>query len=371
MIDGRAVGDGTPLSVRPVTVALVGLVLVAAFVIRNLIAFGGDPAVFLAVGEDAGAARDYAVSRLGDGIHLVPGVGHDGRFFFAQANDPLLRDPETHAVVLDRPLYRSQRMLFPLFAGLAGLLPPVGVMWGILALSVLTFAVGTFATSLVAQTMGGSPWWGLAFPLNIGVISELLAGGSGHLGLALVLLSVAALQRGRTGASLVALAGAALTREVMLVAAAGITVWLWQRGHRRQAGLHLVVPGLMVGLWALYVRVRLGWAIGVGEVEELGWPLRGLVDAAVLWPGDLQNLLVGVLVVVIMILFVVRFVNSGWLVGYAAVGFVPIALLLSRQVWFSYYDITRAVSPVITAYLLMAFAARGRNDEAILLEVRR
>jgi hypothetical protein len=49
------------------------------------------------------------------------------------------------------------------------------------------------------------------------------------------------------------------------------------------------------------------------------------------------------------------------LVGLAFVGFVPLALLLTEPVWRSYFDVTRAIAPVITAFILLAFAAKASS----------
>lgn len=363
------------LVIRPewraaLVVALVSLALVCVLVVRNLMAFDWNPSVFLALGADVNASRDYAIELLGNHLDLRSGLGHDGKFFFAQANDPFLTDPEVHAAVLDRPVYRSQRILFPLIGGGFGLLSPWGVVWGMLTLSVLTFGLGAFATSLVSQGMGGSAWWGLAFTLNLGVISELLVGGAGHLGLALVMASIAFLQRGRPGLSVAALSAAVLTREVLMIAVVGIALWLWRKSFRRLAMTHLAVPALAVLAWGLYVRSRIGWMTGVSEVEELGWPLVGFLEAARLWPYSLTNGAAGLAVFLLVILFIRRALRSDWLVGYAAAGFVPVVFLLTLQVWFGYFDITRAVSPVITAFLLMAFAARSPSTEHRALEER-
>ena len=354
----------TPSTRLPLIVSLVVLGLMTLFVIRNLAASEWNPTVFLAIGAEVAPTRDYAVDLLGEDVNFRAGRGHDGKFFFAQANDPFLLAPDDHAAVLDRPVYRSQRVLFPLLAGVGGILPPWGVVWGMLTLSVISIAAGTFATALVAQGMGASAWWGLAFGLNIGVISELLVGGAGHLGLALMMFGVAALQRSSIGWSIAAMTGAVLAREVLLIGVAGVAFWLWRRSQPRWALLHVVVPSLAVIAWGAYVRARIGWMTGISEVEEIGLPFSGFIGAARLWPTSPYDMMVGVTIITILILFVRRFlVSPEWLVGYVAVGFVPVAVLLTRQVWFSYFDITRAVAPVITAFLLMAFAARPSGME--------
>jgi hypothetical protein len=365
VIDEAPADTGRRRAVTPLLVALVALLLASAFVVRNLADADWDPTVFVAFGTDDELNRQYATELLGPDIELRVGLGHDGRFFFAQANDPLLLDPETHAAVLDRPVYRSQRMLFPLVAGGAGLFAPWAVVWGMLAVGVGSLVAGTFATSLVAQGMGGSAWWGLAFGLNVGVISELTVGGGGHLGFALVMCSIAAIQRGHTGWSVAALTGAVLAREVLLISVAGIAVWLWQRSERKLALLHAFVPLGSVAAWAVYVRARIGWMTGISEVQEIGLPFVGFARAAARWPEYPMNMAVGIAIVVLLALFIRRALGSRWLVSYAAAGFVPLASLLTLQVWFSYYNITRAVVPVITAFLLVAFAARSAGVENV------
>ena len=349
----------------PLSVGLVSLLLIALFVGRNLVEFDGDPTVFITIGEESGPARDYAELLLGNDVHLTPEIGHDGRFFFAQANDPFLTDPDEHAAVLDRPVYRYQRMLFPTLAGLFGLLSPWGVVWGMLTLSLLTFGAGTYAAAMVARGMGGSAWWGLAFGLNVGVLSELLVGGSGHLAAALLFAAVAALQRDRPGWSTIFLTLAVLTREVMLVGAFGIGSWLWQQRRRRWALRHWTVPLLAAGAWAVFVRSRIGWKVGADEVEEIGWPLGGVIEALGRWSEDPLSAAVGLVVLAVLVLFCVRMLKAPSLVGYAVVGFVPLALVLTSQVWLNYFNISRAVSPLITAYLLMAFAARDQPSRPV------
>lgn len=350
-------GPGTA-AVKPLSVATAMLVLLGVWLVRNLELTEWNPTLMVAVASVEGPSLDYSASLLGDHVDYRLGKGHDGKYFFAQANDPWLADPETHAATLDRPVYRSQRMLYPMLAGGFGLFDPWGAVWGLLAVSTLAIVVGTYATALVAAGMGASPWWGLAFGLNIGVVSELLVGGGGHLGFALVMFGIAAIQRGRLGWSVAALTGAVLAREVLLICVAGIAIWLWRHRGFRTAFVHALVPGFSVLVWALYVRSRIGWMSGVSQVEEIGWPFQGFIDAFEYWSNRPLNMAVGIAMMLLLLVFALRFIrHPDTLVGMVAIGFVPLATLLSLQVWFNYFDITRAVSPVITAYVLLAFAS--------------
>ena len=342
-------------------VGLVGLVLASGAIIRNLVVTDWNATIFVAFGEGAPETLAYGEARLPN-LEPRSEMGHDGKFFFIQANDPWLADPADNASVLDRPLYRSQRMFFPMLAGGFGLFGPETIVWTMLILNVLALGAGTWLTALVAKEMGGSVWWGLAFGLNVGLVSEMLVGGAGALAMMFVMAAVLAVHRGSAASVAVLLGAAALTREVMLVSAAGLAWWWWRRRDRRGAILIAMVPGVAVVAWAVYLRFRLGWHAGSAQVQELGLPFVGFARAFQLWiQGYAVNLMAGVAIMMLMVLFLRRLRISDWPVAWAAAGFVPVAVLFTRQVWFSYFDITRAVAPLITAFLLVVFAA-GRRE---------
>ena len=104
------------------------VLIASSFAARLLSDADGDVTVFAAFGEDDVATRNYAEDRLGD-VYLREDLGHDGRFFFVQSNDPWMLDPVENISVVDRPLYRAQRMLYPRLAGGAGLFNPESITW--------------------------------------------------------------------------------------------------------------------------------------------------------------------------------------------------------------------------------------------------
>ncbi len=109
------------------------------------------------------------------------------------------------------------------------------------------------------------------------------------------------------------------------------------------------------GLWAIYLRFRLGWTQSVSQVQEIGLPFRGLAKAFAGWIGDPMNLVVGITVMLVLVLFTRRALRSDHLVGWAFVGFAVLAAVFTEQVWRSYFDITRAIAPLITAFVLLVF----------------
>jgi hypothetical protein len=333
-------------------IGVIALILASIYAIQVLADADWDATVFVGLGEDAEEIRAYAEDRLGP-VQLRPQLGHDGRFFFVQANDPWILSPEDNAYILDRPLYRSQRMFYPSLAGGFGTFGPEAIVWAMLLVNLVAMGFGAWAVAEIAVVIGRSTWWGLAFPLNLGFISELGVGGAGIVAGAAAFGALALLMKGNTWAAVVLLTVAALSREVMLVVAAGAAFYLWRREEKGRARVVVGMPlGAVVG-WAFYLRLRMGFDSGLAELQEVGIPFVGLVDAFESWVNDPLDLIVGVTVLLVLGLFVVRAILHDNLIAWAFIGFVPLTMMLTEQVWHSYFDITRAVAPVLTAFVLL------------------
>jgi hypothetical protein len=114
----------------------------------------------------------------------------------------------------------------------------------------------------------------------------------------------------------------------------------------------------VVGVWAVYLRLRLGWASGANEAGfAFEPPFVGLVKAIPAWFDSPLDMVAGVTVLLLLGAYLYRTLKSNALVGWAFIGFVPLAFVLSERVWIYYFDSTRAVAPLITAFVLMVFLA--------------
>lgn len=347
------------LEAQVLIVGLLGLGIALAYGLRILIPAGMDPSSFLALGKDAPRQTAYAKALLGD-VVVREALGHDGKFFFAQANDPWFLAPQEHAAVLDRPSYRGQRMAYPTLASGLGLLPPKVVVWTLPSLNVLAIAIGTVGTALLARRIGSSPWLGLAFPLNLGVLSELDIDGAGALALMFGVLGVLSLEIGRLVASAVWMSAAVLSREVMLAFVAGVCFMLWRR-RRRIPWWLVAVPTTAVLLWAGYVRLRLGNLPTEANRELASYPFQGLIAAVNYWRTEVTDLLVILVLIALTLAFTVRAVRSKQLLAWGALPMVALATMLSVYVWREPYDIARALAPIFTAYPILLFTTTTRE----------
>jgi hypothetical protein len=333
--------------------------------LRLLAVSDWDPTAFTAFGDDAIEITEYAEKALGREVRTRILQGHDGKFFFVQANDPWILDHEANASVLDRPIYRSQRMLYPALAGGVGLFSPEVIVWALICVNVAALAAGSWAVGSIAEMHGASGWWGLGFVFNVGLLSELYIDGAGIVAFALACLGALALEKERPGLAAISFAGAALTREVML-AFVGLIVVLWII-RRRKVPLLIGGPALLTVVgWALYIRARIPEDPDVDQVKELTLvPFSGVVEAITSGRAVISDFLLMVLFLALMVVVTVRALKSDVYLTWGAIGFAILAPFLSVFVWQKSYDISRALAPLVTAFLVEFALARNRSKELV------
>ncbi|NNL97991.1 MAG: hypothetical protein HKO63_07285 [Acidimicrobiia bacterium] len=343
-------------------IALAALAAASVIVVAQMVALDTDASLYLSFGAESAETLAYGESRLGE-VYVKPNLGHDGRLFYIAAHDPFILDPDSYQELFERPVYRSQRGLFPVIASPALLFGEWPLVWWMLVMNVLAIGAGTFVTARIAEHLGLSPWLGLAFAANPGIWAELSAGGSGALAWALASAAVLALLRGRLRWSIALLAAAALSREAMLLVAIGLAAGTWRTDRRRALWLAAVPIGAVVA-WGIYVRIRLGEPLWTNESRELAAPFVGLVDAAREWidRSDPMRAAVAGLYLVLGFRVFQLARSTRHLIGWAVIGFVLLIPFLSGVVWFDIWDISRALLPLVTALALLAGLEPARAD---------
>lgn len=347
--------------------ALLGILVSAGLVSRLLASNDWNPTTTIKFGEAFPEQNAYAEDLLGP-IVLAPQAGHDGKFFFSQAMDPFYLSPQMHAIYLDRPTYRAQRMLYPTLASLGGLLGPTATAWGLIVVNILGMGVGTALTGRLAVAMGLSPWFGSAFLLNPGLLVALNIDGAEIVALAALLAGVLAAVEDRPRLAAAALSAAALARETMILGAVGLVVyWAWQR---RRVPLVMIVPFAAVAIWWLYLRLQIADGV-VQDTRALAAPLQGFVGAFQRWitvPDSTVDMLMGLILLFASVAIAIRAVVRPTPLGLSVAGFAALALILSEPVWARYFDSSRALAPVLTAYVLLVPSRRtgdGARREAV------
>ena len=359
---GESTGAFTPW-----LVGLVGLAFVGYIAFGLLSGADWNPTALIKFGESNGALREYAEEHFGD-VVLAGGEGHDGKFFFIQASDPFYLEPDENAFLLDRPTYRAQRMLYPTVAGGLGMFSPGVTAWMLVILNIVAVGAGTYLTSRVAMVLGLSPLFGLAFLINPGVFVSSVIDTAEVFAMVFLMAGILlAIERKHTSAA-VLFTLSALSRETMLLCAIG---WVFfELVHSRKVRWEMSLPFLAVGAWWLYLRVRIGnLADGVQDVRALGAPFEGLANAFQDWvsrPEKLDDLIVGLALVGIFVFFAYLAFTRRSLIPLMAAGFGLVGILMVDEVWISYFDSSRALTPLITLFFLaVPFSLRPHSGRIV------
>ena len=322
-----------------------------------------NPSVLIKFPEARPEQLGYGNEMLGE---VVPagGDGHDGKYYFMQAMDPFYMQPEDHAFLLDRPSYRAQRMVYPTVAGGFGLLPAEATAWSLWGVNMIALAIGGWLTARLAVELGLSPWFGLAFVFNPGILVSSLIDTAEVFAMVFFIASALALMRRRYVAGAVFLSLAALSRETMILAAIGAIVYIWKT--ERKVPWVLGLPFVTSAAWWLYLRAQIGHLDGgVQDVKAIGIPFKGFYDAVQLWltrPDRTVDMMFGVILLVVSLLIVKHAWQRPSLLGYMTAGFALVAVSMVGDVWKFYFDASRALAPVITVYILMVPAALKQVD---------
>jgi hypothetical protein len=206
-----------------------------------------------------------------------------------------------------------------------------------------------------------SRWFGLAFTLNPGMLAALGIDGAEIVAFAALMVAVYLVMTERLGWAVFAMTLAALSRETMLIGVAGLSAF-WFHSHR-QIPKALVIPWAVTSGWWLYAHWRLDEGLSQ-DTQALGLPLVGFFESCGHWTSEadrLPDMLLGVALVLVSIGIVVRSVRKPSALAWSVAGFAVLGILLSEPVWTRYFDSSRAMAPVLTAYPLLIAADIGQR----------
>ena len=231
---------------RAALLAAALVLMVMAFILFG--AFRGNSTGFYRMGD----YRPPAPALAQRSVLLFPNqAGYDGQYYLALALDPALRDPGTFQA-LDHPRYRYRRILFPLLGYALGLGQPSLIPY---AMPLLNIAAAIMLVWLIArwlQSGSGSGWGGLLVLSVLGIWEVLALTTTDLVSTTLFVAALYALRIERPALAMLALAFAALTREVMLL------YWLAMLGGllaaRQWRNVRwLIWAGLPAAAWNFYV----------------------------------------------------------------------------------------------------------------------
>ncbi len=337
-----------------------GAVVLYAVLLGVFAAHYSGPEWFLHLGHNNRANLEFARKEFGPDVVVPHHDGHDGRYFWALARDPLLVHPRFDARLVDRPVYRFQRVAYPLVAAPWRAFGERALLWGLIVTNLVIAGAGTFIAVLLALEVGAPARASLAFALNPAVLIAALGDLSDALAVAALLLAVLLVLRRRIGWALLAGAVAGLAKEPMLLGVLALAAFA-PRLTRRQRLAVIAVPAAAVAAWALYIRWRLGWP--ATSIQEFTGPFVGFVDA---WrhewskAGSWTDAIAALALVPFAVATVVRWWHRRTLLLGIALQFVLLVPFLTAQVLDILLNSVRAVGPAITLVWIDLYARAWR-----------
>ena len=285
---------GHPLGQRHRSLAPVGLVaaLLALAVGAQLAVFGGNLTGFVGFG-----GQSAQFTRAPAGALFSSASGYDGQFFYMQATDPLLlHDSTVRLMEAGGAGFRMQRGAYPALASALALGHRAALPFTLLAINIVILLSVAGGLAVFARRRGWPARWTLAIALTPGLFLPVLRDLSDPMATAGVLTGLLCWQARHRWRAALCLVVAVLAREAMILAVMAIVfavarqVWRQRYCQPRpwlaiaaQAWPVVVLPGVALIAWRLYINLRYGGSVGyaAGSVpienllQELKWSFAG------------------------------------------------------------------------------------------------
>jgi len=343
---------------RDSAVARVLLVTLAIHVtlVAAILLVKRDPVWFVHFGSSDPASA-HAHAALGGRADNGP-YGHDGQVFWALAHDPFLVHPDRVAVDLDRPVYRAQRVLYPVLVSPWLLVNESALLWGMVLTNLAVVAIGGYFTARLAARIGAPARAAVAFALNPLTLVAVAMDFADALALSLLVAAVLALRHDRWRWAIAAATAATLAKESSLFAVMGVAALAPALPRPRRAWL-ATIPAAGALVWGLYVRWRFGRA-GTGVQELTAIPFQGYATLMRdYYPANtsIPDVAVAFALVAVAVAIAARWWRRRTIEMAAALPYALVVPFLTGPVLYLSINAVRAIGPAITFVVLDAYVS--------------
>ncbi len=215
----------------------------SAFILWRLAQAGWDPIALVEIG-----------TRYSEG--LEDGTeGYDGQFAYYIAMEP---DPATVEPKLDVPAYRYQRILYPILARISAFAQDEWIPWTLIAIALISQVVATFILTRYLIEHQIPTRYALIYGLWVGLIVGVATDLFEPLTFACIVGAYYARYRNRRTLSYALFTLALFTKETALIFWGAAVVADWIEGRRGKDFFQGLVPGVMYGLWQIWLWITFG-----------------------------------------------------------------------------------------------------------------
>jgi hypothetical protein len=279
-------------------------------------------------------------------------IGYDAQWYYAIAIDPI------HAVhIVDQPAYRYQRMIYPLLVRLLSFGKVEWMPWVMLFLNLVASSLVSYQFAKLITRKGASPWICLVVMSSIGFLLAMRLDLLEPLALALALTGWVIFDEDLPWMSIFLFALAGLTKEIGLLFAGSMAVWLFWRKKGLTALYVFLGAFFPYLLWRAFLFYRLGDTVFQNQFMQLSWiPFSGFFTLK-----DLPSqLMIGLWVILPAVLGILLMVWQLWHQNpilqspetYLVCAEILLVALLPRLTWIDPLAVLRTGSGLLVALVL-------------------
>jgi hypothetical protein len=289
--------------------------------------------------------------------------GYDGQFYYRLAVAPLSPVARVAGIRFDYPVYRAQRIGYPLLVRLFSAANPKAIPWVMLLLNVA--AAGVIAAT--AATMVSRWWAALAVALFPGFLLTISRDLVELVEIAFLLLALRFLLSRRIAPSVIFLTLAVLTKEtaILFAIAAGVAILLKERAVIRASAFAIPIAA-HVG-WKLFLFRLWNLPPNLGASEHFTLPFAG-VTAAMRGANRLlviEVVLIALFTVVATLSF--RLSHAELPVKLAWIAYAVLFFTLGAEFWWEDWAFLRAASDYAVFGSLIAVESQSFRVPVTLL----
>lgn len=350
-------GTGDRGRTAAIRAAVLALTLYASFTAAMLARRQFDPSAFIVAGDEFTNPATAPAN-----VRVAPhSSGYDGQFYFRLAIAPFSARQSVAGVHFDYPVYRGQRILYPLFAWLVSAGRPAAVPWALIVVNLLAAAAIGGSAALILKDSHWPFMLVVAIALYPGFLLTISRDLTEMVEISFVLAGVALILARREGLAVIMLAAAVLAKETALIVPVAIALdRAFRRRLRARDALLLVPVATFVG-WKMYLFHAWHLPPSLGTDGHFSLPFAGLwqsIRALAAAPRGQTLLIVEVVVIAAFTIALALSMRSSSAPTFLKIACVLYALLffaLGAEFWAEDWAFLRAATDYGVLGAIVAF----------------
>lgn len=307
-------------------------------------------------------------------LHVDRGsAGYDGQFYYRLGIAPFSFETRAHGIEFDYPVYRQQRILYPLLAFVLAAGQPCAVLWSLALINVIAIAaIAAVAIMLLGDR--GTWWSAVSVALWPGFIYSLARDLTEPLAMLLATLAIHMLVKRRFVPAALLLTAAGLARETSLLiplSFLGLESFrsLSERRWPRHLWVGLIPIAAHVG-WKLFLFAAWSLPVNFGAAifaVPFSAPFRLLREALSHQDTVTAVEVLGLLVLGVVAALALRRSDADPLIRICWLAYAAMLWSLDPGIWIEDVAFMRAATEFgVVSLLLMASSVRAYRMAALL-----